>query len=62
MHRDIVKQFNIPFVDNLRVFDSLPNLNNYLSEPSDRWHPNERGCKIIAENIYQCIIDNDLIK
>ena len=60
IHRDIATQFNIPFVDNLSTFDNLANLDKYLWK--DKWHPNELGYEIVAENIYRCIIDNNLIK
>jgi len=54
-HEVIAKEFNIPFVNNEAIFKNLPNVNEYLSP--DRWHPNEKGYKLVAENIYSCIKD-----
>ena len=60
VHKKIATQFNIPFVDNLSTFDNLANLDKYLWK--DKWHPNELGYEIVAENIYRCIIDNNLVE
>jgi lysophospholipase L1-like esterase len=51
---------NCPFVDNYIHFGNLPNKNDYFSY--DRWHPNEKGYRLVAENIYNCILENKLIK
>lgn len=56
----IAKELSIPFVDNKLLFRRLPNINEYLS--SDGWHPNDKGYKLVAENIYNCILDNKLIQ
>ena len=57
--RELAKKFSIPFVDNFGLFKSLPNAEEYLS---DKYHPNDRGYKLVAENIYNCILENKLIE
>ncbi len=56
----IAAQFGVPFVDNELVFGSLEHLNTYLWR--DHWHPNEKGYAVVAKNIYDCIIQNSLIR
>lgn len=52
--------FNCYFVDNTLIFRNLNNPKDYLS--NDAIHPNEKGYRIVAENIYNCILDHKLIK
>jgi len=58
--QDIARNFNIPFVNNYDLFNVTPNLDDYIS--NDGWHPNEKGYKLLAQNIYNCIQENNLIK
>lgn len=60
IQRSISEKFGIPFVDNTTFFEQLSNSNEYFS--NDGWHPNDKGYKLVAENIYNCIIENKLIK
>jgi lysophospholipase L1-like esterase len=52
---------DLPFVDNYVFFKNLPHLEDYLWV-KDRWHPNAKGYKLLAENIYNCILEDNLIK
>jgi lysophospholipase L1-like esterase len=60
IHKATAKKFGIPLADNHAVFRTLKDQRAYLS-PEDYWHPNDAGYAIIAENIYNCILDNGLI-
>lgn len=57
---NISRKLDIPFVENCAVFQALPNLKDYLWQ--DNWHPNDKGYKLVAENIYNCILDYRLIQ
>jgi len=61
IHKSIAQKFKVPFVDNFETFKRLSNKEKYLSK-NNFGHPNEEGYRIIAENIYRCIIENGLIK
>ncbi len=58
--QEIAQTFDIPFVNNFELFRALPDLDLYISK--DGWHPNERGYRLLADNIYRCIIKNRMIK
>ena len=60
IQKRIATKFKVLFVDNYALFKNLPNLNDYISE--DGWHPNEKGYTLVAENIYNCIMENRLIE
>ena len=60
IQREVASKLNVPFVDNYTFFKRLPNLEDYLCR--DRWHPNGKGYKLLAQNIYNCILENELIK
>jgi len=52
--------FNCYFVDNRLIFSKLSNTKDYFSYDND--HPNEKGYGVIAENIYNCILEHKLVK
>ena len=52
--------YNCYFVDNHLIFSNLQNKRDYFSY--DGIHPNEKGYGVLAENIYNCILDHKLIK
>lgn len=54
-------KYQIPFVDNFKVFQMLKDQKNYLSH-EDYWHPNDQGYAVVAENIYKCILENKWIE
>ena len=60
--KKIAEKNNILFVDNYLRFESLPEdkIKNYLWK--DNWHPNEKGYRLVAENLYNIIIKNHLIE
>jgi lysophospholipase L1-like esterase len=62
--KEIAQEYSVPFVDNAQVFQELildgGNRDNYFS--LDKIHCNELGYGIMAENIYNCIQRNKLIK
>jgi len=60
IQRNLANKFGILFVDNVALFNKLPNIREYFS--CDDEHPNEKGYKFLAENIYNCILENKLIK
>ena len=51
---------NCYFVDNCLIFSKLNNAKDYFSY--DGAHPNEKGYGVIAENIYNCVLEHKLIK
>lgn len=60
IHKRLSQKFEVPFIDNYSLFKTLPNKSEYFSP--DGWHPNAKGYKLIAENIYNFIIENKLIQ
>jgi len=60
IQRKIAKELNVLFVDNRLFFEKIPDKKEYFSY--DGWHPNTKGYKIIAQNIFRCILDNKLIE
>jgi len=60
IHKKLSLFFNCYFVDNHLIFNNLSNTKDYFSY--DRHHPNEKGYGIVAENIYNCILEHKLIK
>lgn len=58
--KKIAEKFQVPFVDNYIIFKNLPNLKDYLWK--DKWHPNEKGYKMVAENIHRHITENAIIE
>ncbi|MBU1869785.1 MAG: tetratricopeptide repeat protein [Candidatus Omnitrophica bacterium] len=62
--KGIVQKYPVPFVDNERAFQEIF-LNGEKKEDYfviDRTHCNEKGYGIVAENIYNCIQEDKLIK
>ncbi|HAH20412.1 MAG TPA: hypothetical protein DCL49_05850 [Candidatus Omnitrophica bacterium] len=57
--KQIAEEFKIPFVDNYAIFRNLPNRRDYFSD--DNWHPNEDGYNLLARNIYNSILENNII-
>lgn len=61
VHKTIHEKFGIPFVDNFKTFKELPNKEVYFSTSVPN-HPNDKGYRVVAENIFKCIIENRLIE
>jgi lysophospholipase L1-like esterase len=55
----VASLFGFPFLDNHAVFKNLPDPGSYFS---DNLHPNDKGYRILAENILNCILENHLIE
>lgn len=55
----VASLFGFPFLDNHAIFKRLPDLGSYFS---DDLHPNDKGYRILAENIFNCILENHLIE
>jgi len=55
----VARLFNCPFVDNRAVFKLCPEPFSYFS--NDKFHPNDKGYRLLAENILRCILDNHLM-
>lgn len=60
IHKKIVREFNVPFVDNYFLLKNLPDATEYFY--IDNFHLNDRGYRLVAENIFNCIVDCKLIK
>ncbi len=58
--KETAREYAVPFVDNSQVFQELSargeNEEDYFS--ADKTHCNEKGYKVMAENIYNCILVN----
>jgi len=59
-HKEIAQDFGVPFADNKAFFDKLPDLENYLWK--DKWHLNAGGYGLVAKNIFNCIVENKILK
>lgn len=58
----LAKQYGILLVRNDQAFLSLiqdGTINDYLLH--DHWHPNKKGYAIIADNVFRCIVTNNLL-
>ncbi len=60
LQKKIATDFQVVFVDNKKIFGELPNAKDYFS--TDKWHPNEEGYGILAENVYDAIVKNKLLQ
>ncbi len=60
IHEWLSLRYGLPFVDNQKFFNDLPDSDAYFSK--DRWHPNEEGYRLVAQNIYNCIIENRFVE
>ncbi|MFH1208624.1 MAG: SGNH/GDSL hydrolase family protein [Candidatus Omnitrophota bacterium] len=58
---NVAKKYGLLLVDHYAVFQKLKDRQVYLST-EDYWHPNDAGYAIVAENIYNCILENRLIE
>ncbi len=59
-HKELSFIHNCYFVDNQSFFSSLSDDRDYFYR--DGHHPNDKGYGIIAENIYNCILEHKLIR
>ncbi len=57
--KKVASLFGLIFLDNYAVFKNLPDPASYFS---DDLHPNDKGYRILAENIFNCILENHLIE
>jgi lysophospholipase L1-like esterase len=60
VYGEFAKKFEISFVDNYSLFNSLTNLKEYMSDPE--CHPNKKGYSLVAKNIFDCILANKLFE
>jgi lysophospholipase L1-like esterase len=60
IQKDAAKKFDTLLVDHYAIFQALKDPRAYFSQ-EDYWHPNDAGYAIVAENIYNCILENGLI-
>ncbi len=60
IHRNVAEEFDVPLVDNSKIFEKLSNREQFFS--NDGWHPNDKGYNIVAENIFNSIVDNNLFE
>ena len=58
LQKEIAAEFQIPYVDNASFFSSLSNRKEFFS--ADKWHPNDKGYKLTADNFYEVIMNNKL--
>jgi lysophospholipase L1-like esterase len=58
---NMAKKYGLLLVDNYETFQKLKDQQAYLST-EDCWHPNDAGYAIVAENIYNYILENRLIE
>lgn len=56
----VASLFHCPFVDNHAFFHQLPDMESYFS--GDKSHPNDKGYHFLAQNIFNCILENHMIK
>lgn len=60
VNEEIAKKNKVPFVDLFAFFKGLKDSDAYFWK--DQWHPNDRGYALVAENIYNVILENKLIE
>ena len=58
--REAAKNTNTLLIDNEAVFRKVDNYAEYIFQ-RDRWHPNEKGYNLIAENILRHLIFSNLL-
>ena len=61
--RMMAERFDVPFVDNYRIFENFNEegrLDEYIS--SDDFHPNDKGYRIVAQNIFYQITESNILK
>jgi len=58
---EAAKKFDLLLVDHYAAFQTLKDQRAYLSH-EDYWHPNDAGYAVLAKNIYDCILENGLIR
>jgi lysophospholipase L1-like esterase len=61
---ELAKKENVIFCDNEKIYLAYKKMGEQgqLIASDDSWHPNEKGNKLIAQNIYECIMQNSLIE
>lgn len=59
VQKRVASLFNFIFLDNHAVFKNLSDPGSYFS---DVLHPNDKGYRVLAENIFNCILVNHLIE
>lgn len=57
---EFYKELNLSFVPLYKIFEKLDN-ENIPIRSNDKWHPNERGYQIIAENVFNYIKNNNYL-
>ncbi len=60
IQKEAALKTGVPFVDNYTVFNSANNKEKLLSK--DKWHPNKKGYSVVANNIFECIVENQFIE
>lgn len=60
VHRNVADRYKLYFVDLREIFQKIPGRHLYIS--SDGWHPNEKGYEIIAQKIYNVIVNERLLE
>lgn len=60
IQKEVAFKNKVPFVDNFKFFEQLPDKETYFAP--DGVHPNDKGYRLTAGNIYNCILENQLIK
>jgi len=57
----IAKQYNIPYVNNNKIFSLLyENAEDYFEPPNCGEHPNDKGYNLMAKNVFDEIIKNKI--
>lgn len=58
--KNVAALVQCPFVDNRAIFEKLQDQESYFSE--DNVHPNDKGYRLLAQNVFDCILKNNLIE
>lgn len=62
VHKSIARRFKLPFADNFEIFNKLPDKEKFFNNKIQAAHPNDKGYRLLAENIFNCILENKLIE
>ena len=62
VQKKVARENGVAFVDNFKLFDNLPDKKDYFASDVAPSHPNSRGYRLLAGNIYRYILQSHVIE